>query len=175
MTWVTVTSLRRAVLLLPVLAIFLLATACDGFFVSESSIQSVKVTPPAIILMAAPSAAAPGDSFTLTSTATTVGGTQTNDTSTATWSPGSGDSTKITVAAGVVTVAAGETSGGVTATVTARDGGVTSNTVNVFIYTGAVPTSLSLTGTSGTVAPASTSQLKVVLDTSGPDVTCSRK
>ncbi len=161
------TWLRRAALIAPAICLCFLIASCDDFFVSERSIQSVKATPPAIILMAAPTAGTNGDTFTLTSTATTVGGTQTNDTATATWS--SSDSSIVTAAAGGV-VTAVTTTGGQSADVTAKDGGVTSNKVKVFVYTGSVPTSINLTGTSGTVSPGSY-QLKITLGSGGQDVT----
>ena len=162
------TWIRRAVLPVSAVGLCFLIASCDGFFVSENSIQSVKATPPAIILMAAPTAGSDGDTFTLTSTATTVGGTQQNDTAAATWS--SNDSTIATAAAGGV-VTAVSTVGGKSTTVTARDGGVTSNNVNVFVYTGAVPSSITLTGTSG-VLPPGNYQLSVTLGSGGgTDVT----
>ena len=40
----------RFVRLLPPLALFLLSASCNGFFVSESSIQSVAITPTAVLL-----------------------------------------------------------------------------------------------------------------------------
>ena len=160
-------SLRRTVLLFAAMGLCLLVASCDDFFVSESSVSSVKATPPAIILMAAPSAGTDGDKFTLTSTATTVGGTQTNDTATATWS--SNDATIAKAEAGGV-ITAVTTTGGQSTTVTAKDGGVTSNKVNVFVYTGAVPTGVTLTGTTGSVTPG-TFQLKATLVSGGQDVT----
>ena len=159
--------LRRAVLLVFAIGLSLLVASCDDFLVSESSIHSVRVTPHAILLMAAVPHATTGDSFTLTSTATTVGGTQTNDTATATWS--SSNTSVVTASSGGV-VTAVTTTGGLTAIFTAKDGGVTSNNVNVITYTGAVPTTLNLTGTSGTLPPGNY-QLKVTLGSGGQDVT----
>jgi hypothetical protein len=167
MNWVSVNSLRRAVLLLAVLGVFLFATSCSDFFVSDSSVQSVTVTPSAVLLMAASSSTTMGDTFKLKSTATTVGGTSTDDTTQATWSS---DSSKVTAAAGVVTVATGDTTGGDTVTITAKDPGGASGTSTVFTYTGGVPTSLTLTGTTGTQIPGNY-PLKVTLNPNGTDVT----
>jgi trimeric autotransporter adhesin len=130
--------LRRAVRVLPVLLLIVLATSCNGFFVSNSSIQSVTVIPSAILLKAG---ATTPDTYTLSSTALTVGGTSTTDTPKATWK--SSDNTVVTVASGVVTVAATETTGNVPATITATDGGQ-SGSASVLTYTGAAPTSLSI-------------------------------
>jgi hypothetical protein len=76
---------RRFIRLLPAIALFLLVISCSGFFVSESSIQSVAVSPTAVILHVA-TATAVGDTYTLSSQSTTVGGTTADDTATAAWS-----------------------------------------------------------------------------------------
>lgn len=132
-------SLRRAVLLLPAIGLVVLAASCNGFFVSESSIQSVTVTPPGVLLKAG---ASPADTFTLSSAALTVGGTSSNDTTTANWS--SNNTAVVTVgngANGGMLTAVG-TTGGPTATITATDGGV-SGTSRVRLYTTA-PTTLAI-------------------------------
>jgi hypothetical protein len=137
---------RRLLLLLPAGALFLFIASCNGFFVSESSIQSVTVQPSAVIL-AVGTATAAGDSYTLSSTSTTVGGTTATDTTTAAWS-----SSKTTVATvgngttngGVVSIPIGSTAGGVTATITAKDGGQSGSCI-VYTYSGIAPTALTLT------------------------------
>ena len=87
MTW-----LGRVVRLIPVVILFVLATSCDNFFLSNSAIQSVTVTPSAVLLKAAASSSTPGDSYQLASASTTVGGTTADDTGTATWSSSSATS-----------------------------------------------------------------------------------
>jgi hypothetical protein len=134
----------RFVRLLPPLALFLLSASCNGFFVSESSIQSVAITPTAVLLKGG---LTPADSYSaLTSTATTVGGTQTTDTTTATWS--SSSDPVVTVKAGVLTAGA-STTANATATVTAKDSGVTSNACSVVLYTGTAPTTLTVGNQTG--------------------------
>jgi hypothetical protein len=96
------TRLRRALLVLFAFAIVMWSASCDGFFVSENSTQSLAVSPSAVILQAAADNVTPGDSTTLTATATTVGGTSNDVTASATWS--SSDDTIATVSAGTVTV-----------------------------------------------------------------------
>jgi len=150
MLWGVPTVLRRAVLIVPAIGLSLLAASCDDFFVSGSSIQSVSVTPSNAILKVGDT---PADTYQLSSSSTTVGGTVADDTATATWN--SSNSSVVTVAAGIVT--AGATAG--TATVTARDGGVTSNSVNVMTYSVATPANLFVTAdgivSGGNAAPGS--------------------
>ncbi len=160
--------LRRIVCLLPVLALLALCPACGGggFFVSESSIQAVTVSPTAVILAAAPNATTPGDTFQLASSATTVGGTSSVDTTTATWT--SSASSVATVSAGKVTVVG--TAGNATATITATDGGQ-SGTATVLTYTGTAPTTVSINLPSGLVAtsitPGQPIQLTAVAELNG--------
>jgi Bacterial Ig-like domain (group 2) len=156
MTW-----LRRAVRLIPVVILFVLATSCDNFFVSESAIQSVTVTPTAILLEAG---ATPADAYTkLISTANTVGGAHNVDTTTATWtSSNTGVVTVVASGASGGDLTAAGTTGNVTATVTATDGGQ-SGSVAVLTYTGAAPTSISINIPGGlvpgSIAPGQTFQL----------------
>ncbi len=138
--------LRRVVRLLPVLVLFAFCTSCDGFFVSNSSIQSIAVTPTSVILAVAPSAGTPGDTFSLRSSASTVGGTTTDDTATANWT--SSAPSVVTVNAGKLTVVA--TTGGSTATITATDSGQ-SSTATVLTYTGTPPAALSVNLPNGLV------------------------
>lgn len=168
MTRVIVTSMRRAARLLPVLSLVLLASSCGDFFVSESSIQSVAVTPTSAILKVGDT---PADTFTLSSSSTSVGGTVADDTATATWSS-SNTSVVPTPVKGVVT--AGSTAG--TATITAKDGGATSNSVNVMTYSVATPANLLVTAngiTLGATAAPGTFQFRAFLgsSTSFPEVT----
>lgn len=134
--------LRRAFILLSTLGLCLFAASCDGFFVSESSIQSVKITPTTVLLKTGDT---PADSYPLHSTKTTVGGASSDNTTTATWK--SNDPNVVTVGQGnqgglVTAVGSGST------TVTAEDGGKTSDAVRVMTYS--VPTPATLT----VVAPA---------------------
>jgi hypothetical protein len=137
----------RVARLLPVLPFVVLCASCSGFFLSETSIQTVTVSPTAVILQAG---VTPADSVTLSSSALTVGGTSTTDTTTAKWS--SSNTAVATAADGVVT-AAGST-GNQTATITATDGGQ-SGTCTVLTYTGTAPTALTLTlAAAGDATPA---------------------
>jgi hypothetical protein len=138
--------LRRFIRLLPAIALFLFAISCSGFFVSENTIQSVAVSPTAVILHVA-TATAVGDTYTLSSQSTTVGGTTADDTATATWS--SSNSKLASVASGgVVTIPIGGTTAGSTATITATDGGQ-SGSCTVYTYSGTAPSTLSMTYSSG--------------------------
>jgi len=141
-----ISLLRRLLNILPLLALIVFCGSCSGFFVSETSIETVTVTPTAVILAAAASSTTPGDKFTLASSATTVAGTATVDTTTATWT--SSAPSVATVSAGVVTVVG--TTGGSNATITATDGGQ-SGTSTILTYTGTAPTSLSINFPTGLV------------------------
>lgn len=141
---------RRAIRLLPVVALFLLCASCSGFFVSNSSISSISLGPGAILKAA--TSTTPGDTDQLQLNGTTVGGTTTDVTASATWTSsnpavatvGTPDTKGTTP--GLVTVVG--TSGNATVTITATYGGQTA-TSNVLTYTGAVPTSLTITIPSG--------------------------
>jgi len=135
---------RRAVLLrsmlpLCLVALVVLTASCDDFFVSNSSTQSLTLSPSSAILQAAPDNITPGDSTTVTATATTVGGSNSDVTASATWS--SSDNTIATAVAGTVTVVG--TSGGSTATITATFDGK-SNTCKVLTYTGPAPATITI-------------------------------
>ncbi len=159
--------LRRVVRLLPLLALLAFCASCGDFFVSNSSIETVTVTPTAVILAAAANATTPGDSFSLKSSATTVGGTPSDDTATATWT--SSAPTVVTVSnAGVLSTV--DTVGGDTATITATDGGQ-SGTSTVLTYTGTAPTSLSVNVLNGvipsSITPGQTIQLAAAASING--------
>ncbi len=139
-------TLRRFVRLLPPIALFLLSASCNGFFVSENSIQSVAVSPTAVILKVG-TATVVGDTYTLSSQSTTVGGTTADDTATATWSS-SNSKTASVASGGVVTIPIGSTTAGATATITATDGGQTGSST-VYTYSGTAPSTLALTYSSG--------------------------
>lgn len=138
--------LRRVARVLPVLALLAFCSSCEGFFVSNSSIQTIAVTPSAIILAVAPNASTPGDTFSLKASAVTVGGTSTDATTTASWT--SSDPSVVTVTAGKVTVVG--TTGGSTATITAKESGQ-SGTASVLTYTGTAPSTLSVNLPSGLI------------------------
>jgi hypothetical protein len=158
--------LGRAVRLLPILPLFVLATSCGDFFVSESSLQSVTVTPSAVILKVGDT---PADTYKLSSSSTTVGGTAADDTAAATWSS---NNPNVTVAAGVITAGTSAT----TAIITAKDGGVTSNACNVLTYIVSNPANLFVTAPtnlSTTGAAPGSYNFRAFLgpDTSFPEVT----
>jgi hypothetical protein len=139
--------LRRVVRVLPIILLIALIASCDDFFVSNSSVVSVSVTPAAVLLKAGNTPAA--DTYTFSSSALTAGGTTVNDTANATWS--SNNSNAATAAAGGVVTAVG-TTGGLNATITAKDGGQ-SGTALVLTYTGTAPTTLSVNAPSNSVSP----------------------
>ncbi|MGA3128238.1 MAG: hypothetical protein ABSD13_16170 [Candidatus Korobacteraceae bacterium] len=140
MTW-----LRRAVRLLPIVALFVLGTSCDGFFVSNSSIETVTIGPSAVFLKAG---VTPADSYsTLSFTSLTAGGTKSTDAANASWT--SSDTSIATVVAGVLT--AGTATSG-TSTITAKDGGTASNACTVVLYTGTAPTTLTVASQTGATA-----------------------
>lgn len=124
-------NLALAVLLAGILA----STSCGGFFVSQSTINNVAISPASVILKTGTDTAT--NTITLDATAVTVGGTTSDVTSTATWT--TNNSSIATVAAGVVT--AGNTTGA--AVITAKDGGV-SGTANVIVTNTALPTTLTV-------------------------------
>ena len=130
---------RRAAVVMPALALFLLSTACSDFWVSENAVASLSVSPGALLLKAAASSTTTGDTYDLVATAVTESGTSETVTTTATWK--SSAATVASVSAGVVT--AETTSGGQTASITVSDGGYTVST-SVYTYTGTAPTALSL-------------------------------
>jgi hypothetical protein len=136
--------------LFAVLPLILLCAGCSDFWVSDSSIQSVTVSPTALILKAAQTGppAVAGDSATVTATATTVGGSTVS--TGFTWT--SSDTADFTVTnAGSVTAVG--TAANKTATITATNGGQ-SGTCTVLTYTGTAPTSLTLGFPSGESTPA---------------------
>jgi hypothetical protein len=135
--------LGRAVRLIPVVMLFVLASSCNNFFLSNNATESVSVTPTAILLEAG---ATTPDTYQLTANALTVGGTTNTVTSSATWSSSS-DSVATVSTGGLVTAATGA-AGNATATITATDGGQ-SGTATVLTYTGAPPTTISINLPSG--------------------------
>jgi len=138
----------RSMLPLCLAALVVLTASCDDFFVSNSSTQSLTLSPSSAILKAAPDNITPGDSTTVTATATTVGGSNSDVTASATWS--SSDNTIATAVAGTVTVVG--TAGGSTATITATFDGK-SNTCKVLTFTGPAPATITIT-IPGDVVPA---------------------
>lgn len=139
----------RVARLFPLLAIILVCTSCSDFFVANTSTATVTVSPSALILKAAIAADAPGDSFSLSASATTVGGTNTDETSAATWT--SSAPAVVTVSQGKLSVVG--TSAGSTAVITATFGGQ-SAACNVLTYTGAAPTTIAVNFPT-TISPSS--------------------
>jgi len=124
--------------MLSVVLIGLLAlVSCSGFFVSESTVNNVAVSPESVIIKTGTDSAT--NHISLDATSITVGGNTSDVTSTATWSTDNGD--VATVAAGVVT--AGNTAGNTT--IKAKQGGV-SGTASVIATNTALPTTLTVTG-----------------------------
>lgn len=156
---------RRMLTLFAVLPLIVLCAGCSDFWVSDSSIQTVTVSPTAVILRA--DATTP-DTYTLSSSSLTVGGTTATDTTTAKWT--SSNTAAVTAASdGVITATAAVG----TATVTATDGGV-GGTCAVYTYTGTAPSSLTVTATgfsSGATVTAGTYQLHAFLGSSTTEVT----
>jgi uncharacterized protein YjdB len=158
-------AVRRLLVVLPALPVIALCTSCNGFFVSENSIETMAVSPTALILKAATSSAS-GDSYTLSASGTTVGGTTSDVTSASTWK--TSDSTIATVSSGDVTIIT--TAANATATITATDGGQ-SATCAVLTYTGTEPTAISLkfpsTVTTTSVAVGATFKMTATAALSG--------
>jgi hypothetical protein len=141
---------RRVSCLLPALALFVLAASCNGFFVSNSTVTSVAITPTAVLLKAGLATADSNSSNPLSVTANTAGNGPVSN-PTVTWT--SSDPSVVAVAAsstgtGVLT-AGTSTTANATATVTAKDGSVTSNVCTVVLYTGTAPTSLNVASQNG--------------------------
>ena len=161
-------TLRRFVRLLPPIALFLLSTSCNGFFLSESSVQSVAVSPTAVILKVG-TATAVGDTYTLSSQSTTVGGTTADDTATATWSSSNSKAASV-ASGGIVTIPIGSTTAGATATISATDGGQ-SGSSTIYTYSGTAPSTLALTYSSGVnpnlVSPGSPFSVFAAADING--------
>jgi hypothetical protein len=154
--------LRRACVLLPALPLILLCLSCNGFFVSESSIQSDTISPSAVFLK---SGVTPADSYSgMNSSTETVGGTTATNTTTATWT--SAQTSIVTVSsAGVLTVGTA-TSGNTTVTATAS--GVTSNPCTVILYTGAAPTTITVGSQTGGVTFASGTTFQAIASATFP-------
>ncbi len=146
--------LGRAVRLIPVVMLFVLASSCNNFFLSNSAIEAVTVSPTAILLEAG---ASTPDTYQLAATALTVGGTTNTVTSTATWS--SSSTSVATVSTGGLVTAATGVAGNATATIKATDSGQ-SGTATVLTYSGAPPTSIAVNIPSGlipgSIAPGQT-------------------
>jgi hypothetical protein len=142
-------TFRRASRLLPLIPMIVLCTSCSDFWVSNSSTSTLAVSPTALILKAATAGTppTPGDTFTLSAIATTVGGTTTDETSAATWT--SSNASAVAVTGGVLSVVG--TSGDATSVITASFGGQT-GTANVLTYLGNTPTAL-VVGFPNTVNP----------------------
>ncbi len=152
--------LRKIIGLLPVLALIVFCGSCSDFFVSPSSIQTVTISPAAVLLRASTT---PPDSYTaLSATSTTVSGTAATDT-TATWT--SANTAIVTVSsAGVLT--AGTTISNTT--VTAKSGGVTSNPCAVVLYLGTAPATLSVESQSGATSFAAGTTFQAIATASFP-------
>ena len=135
--------MRRAARLLPLIPLFLLCASCGDFWVSDSSTASVSLGSGVILKAASSTTAGDGDTDQLHLYATTVGGTNTEVTTSATWTSSNtavatvGTSgTTPTTTPGLVQVVG--TSGNVTVTITAKYTGQTA-TATVLTYTGAIP------------------------------------
>ncbi|MDR3765040.1 MAG: hypothetical protein P4M01_13195 [Acidobacteriota bacterium] len=161
-------GVRRTLIVLPVVLLALFCGSCADFWVSESSLESIALSPAGLILKAASSSGSDGDSYAMTATGTTVGGTTEDITSAATWT--SSDTSVATVSAGTVTAVA--TTSGATATITVKDDGKT-ETANVITYTGTAPSALTVSCTkfsSGGTVAAGTYQLHAYLYGTTTDV-----
>jgi len=153
---------HKTVRLLPVLALIVFCTSCSDFFVSPNSIQTVTVSPAAVLLRAS---STPPDSYTaLSSTSRTVGGTAATDTTTATWA--SGNTSIVTVSSAGVLTAGSATSGNTT--VTATDSGVVSNPCTVVLYIGSAPTALSVESQTGATSFAAGTTFQAIATASFP-------
>lgn len=153
--------LRKTVRLLPVLALIAFCGSCSGFFISPNSIQTVTVSPAAVLLRAS---STPPDSYTaLSATSTTVGGTPATATS-ATWTSASTSIATVS-SAGVLT--AGSVTSGNTK-VTATVGGVVSNPCAVVLYLGTAPATLSVESQTGATSFAAGTTFQAIATASFP-------
>ena len=149
MPWLRRESLRRIACLLPVLALIVFCASCSDFWVSDSSVASVSVTPTALILKAAAADGTGGDAYSLSASATTVGGTTTDETTAAAWTSSAPAIVTVGASTGKLTVVG--SAGNTTATIKATFGGQ-SATTSILTYTGTAPSTLAITAT---VAPGS--------------------
>ncbi len=115
--------MKRLRVLLPVVLIILALSACDEFFPSENAIASVALTPTSLFMKT-------GEQQQFTATQTTIGGTSSDVTTSATWA--TSNSGVANVSTGGLVTAATTISGLGSATISAQSGGQTgSSTVTV--------------------------------------------
>jgi hypothetical protein len=141
MPWLRRESLRRIARLLPLLALIVFCGSCSDFWVSDSSTASVAVTPTALILKAAAADGTGGDTYSLSASATTVGGTTTDETTSAAWT--SSVPAIVTVGANTGKLTVIGSAGNTTAIIKATFGGQ-SGTANVLTFTGTAPSSIAI-------------------------------
>jgi uncharacterized protein YjdB len=154
--------MKLARIYIPFCVLVLLLGGCDGFFPSDSALDSITLAPTNRFMKV-------NDTQQFTATATTVGGTSSDISSTATWT--SSNNSVATVTAGLVTAKSAGTGLG-TATITASSGGISKTAV--VTVTAAALNSIAITPASPTVTVGATTQLKAtgtLADNSTPDVT----
>ncbi len=140
-----------ALLLLSVCVLFAIS-GCGNFFVSNSSLDHVTLSPTAVLLV-------PTDTQQFSATAVNVGGSQSDITSKATWTS-SAPAVATVSSAGLVT-AASQLS---TTTITAASGSV-KGTALVMVVASPLPANLSVTSnaSAGNVPVGSTAQLNALI------------
>jgi hypothetical protein len=140
MPWLRRESLRRIACLLPVLALIVFCGSCSDFWVSDSSIASVAVSPTSLLLKAAASDGTGGDTYSLSASATSVGGTTTDETTSAAWTSSVPAAVTVGASTGKLTVVG---SAAATSVIKATFGGQ-SGTANILIFTGTAPSSIAI-------------------------------
>ncbi len=155
-------AIRVGFMALVVMALLVIG-ACKGFFVSESSIQTVTVTPAGVILRE-------NDTYNMAATATTVGGSQSTVTTTAAWTSSATGVATVGAGTGVVTAGTTITPGTAdTSTISATYSGVTGTALILVTNTTTLPTTLTINYTNSalTLSPQTTAQLSAIADISG--------
>lgn len=128
------TRLRRLFSLLPAVALMIFGSSCSDFWVSESSIQSVVLSPGGALLKVGQT---PADTFDAGSgfTATTVGGTTTTDPTAAAWSSSNTSVVTVDKSGNLTMVGTTVPNPNNPVTITATDSGQ-SGTFTVVLYAG---------------------------------------
>ena len=140
--------MKRARLFVPAFVLVFLLGGCDSFFPSENAIDTLTLSPTNRFMKV-------NDTQQFKATATTVGGTSSDVSSSATWS--SSNNTIATVSTTGLVTAKSAGNGVGTATITASSGGL-QQTATITV-TGSTLNSIAITPTNPTVTVGQTTQL----------------
>lgn len=150
-------------LFVPVFVLTILLGSCDSFFPSESAINTLTLSPTNRFMKV-------NDTQQFTATATTIGGTTSDVSNSATWS--SSNNSVATVSTTGLVTGKSAPSGLGTATITVSSGGVTQTAA--ITVTNSTLNSIVITPSSPTITTGSTQQLKAtgtLADNSTLDIT----